>query len=82
MKLTKSVVEGLPAPAQGYNLHWHGELMYRLMSAAHRLRLAVNEIESAECLRGEHNPAVFVLQEAERKRSTNSSRRLREEKTS
>ena len=26
MKLTKSVVEGLPAPALGYTLHWDGEL--------------------------------------------------------
>jgi hypothetical protein len=26
MKLTKSVVEGLPAPARGYTLHWDGQL--------------------------------------------------------
>ena len=26
MKLTKSVVEGLPAPALGYTLHWDGQL--------------------------------------------------------
>lgn len=39
------------------------ELMQRLMSATIRLRLAVNDIVFSEC-DGEHNPAVFVMQEA------------------
>jgi hypothetical protein len=44
------------------------ELMYRFMSAAYRLRLAVNDIEHSESLahglHTEHKPALFVLQEA------------------
>jgi hypothetical protein len=38
-------------------------LMLRLMSATKRLRLAVNDIEFSECPQN-HDPAVFVMQEA------------------
>jgi hypothetical protein len=54
------------------------ELMYRFMSVAHRLRLAVNDIEHSESLahglHTEHKPAFFVLQEA-----TDDLEKLRED---